>query len=249
MIVICAILGAPALASQDTASDTEKAFHEANAMYATGNYEGAVKNLEWIISSGASSGNIYYNLGGAYFKTGKIGEAILNYERSRLLIPRDSDLLSNYEFVRSKMKQKDTSPKKNWIFASLDMAFSYLTYKELLGLVFVIYYIVFALIVLSIFIKGFRRSLRPIIIVTVVMLLVCVEPLHQKIVYIRQSGIVTASITDARFEPLSRAETNFPLYEGMKVNILTRRGEWLKIKRPDGKIGWVERSSVKPVIK
>ena len=52
------------------------------------------------------SAAVYYNLGNAYYKAGKIAPAILNYERCLLLDPGDSDARFNLQMARQKTIDK-----------------------------------------------------------------------------------------------------------------------------------------------
>src|SRR5262249_18396747 len=47
------------------------------------------------------SGNLYFNVGNAWFKAGDVGRAILDWERARRLVPGDPDLLANLGWARS----------------------------------------------------------------------------------------------------------------------------------------------------
>ncbi|MEK7243343.1 MAG: tetratricopeptide repeat protein [Thermodesulfobacteriota bacterium] len=55
----------------------------------------------------------FYNLGNSYFKTKKIGLAILAYERARLLEPRNSDILYNLNYAKGILEYK-IEDKRNW---------------------------------------------------------------------------------------------------------------------------------------
>jgi len=46
---------------------------------------------------------VYYNLGNACFRQGKLGFAILNYEQARRLAPRDPDILANLRFAEQRL--------------------------------------------------------------------------------------------------------------------------------------------------
>lgn len=52
------------------------------------------------ISAGYSASRLY-DLGNAYARDGRLGMAVLNYERARLLAPSDPDLRANLSFVRT----------------------------------------------------------------------------------------------------------------------------------------------------
>ena len=67
----------------------------ANRDYNEGRYQKAIEGYLRLFDSGYVNGHLYYNLGNAYFRSGQLGRAILNYKRAELLIPRDADLNFN----------------------------------------------------------------------------------------------------------------------------------------------------------
>ena len=68
----------------------EEVFLKANQAYKEGRFETAVDGYNQLIQSGHGNGHVYYNLGNAYIRSGQLGEAILNYERARLVLPNAS---------------------------------------------------------------------------------------------------------------------------------------------------------------
>ena len=78
---------------------------EANAQYVAENYVTAANLYEEILQEGESAA-IYYNLGNAYYKSGKLGPAILNYERALLRDPGNEDIQYNLEMAKSQTIDK-----------------------------------------------------------------------------------------------------------------------------------------------
>ncbi len=76
LLTLCLIGSAYA---QDTA------LKEAEVAYTKEDYAKAIELYEGILKSNGESAAVYYNLGNAYYKAGKIAPAILNYERCLLL--------------------------------------------------------------------------------------------------------------------------------------------------------------------
>jgi SH3-like domain-containing protein len=56
--------------------------------------------------------------------------------------------------------------------------------------------------------------------------------------------VVIARSSGAKFEPFDSATTFFTLNEGEVVSEVASREGWIKIKRIDGKQGWIKRSAV-----
>src|SRR5262245_13575477 len=98
---ICYMLSGAWITEQDihaetVATNTPTAlFHEASKAYDAGNYSSAIENYRAIVSQGYDSPETFYNLANALFRSGAIGDAIVNYRRAWLLNPRDADVLAN----------------------------------------------------------------------------------------------------------------------------------------------------------
>ena len=75
-------------AKQNVASMADEAYKAAD--YAT-----AIEHYESVLADGLASADLYYNLGNAYYRTGQMGRAILNYERALRLDPGMSDAREN----------------------------------------------------------------------------------------------------------------------------------------------------------
>ena len=226
------------------ALDPEDAFSKANSLYRAEKYDQAASEYEGIVRGGLASGNLYYNLGNCYLKKGEVGRAILNYERSRSFMPRDSALLANHRYATSLMKQRDMKPRTPPVVQRLN---TNLTTGETITVFFLIYFAFALFFVLSLFVKRLWILLRIIAMALCALTIFAIVPLASKIIETDRSAIVVGSITDAKLEPLDDATTNFPLYEGMKVNLLKERKLWQKVKRPDGKVGWVKAGTVERI--
>jgi tetratricopeptide (TPR) repeat protein len=88
----------PLAYSQEAGSDK---FSKGAASYSAGNYEDAVKQWIDLYNTGYRSANLNYNIGNAYFKLNNIPDAILFYERAKLLKPADEDINYNLQIART----------------------------------------------------------------------------------------------------------------------------------------------------
>ncbi|MFH1553142.1 MAG: SH3 domain-containing protein, partial [Candidatus Omnitrophota bacterium] len=158
--------------------------------------------------------------------------------------PSDSDLLSNYRHAKSLLKRQDAPEKRLWPLKWLDRVMAYLTLRQAAILASVLYYSIVLLLIATKVFQKFRAYSTLMIFFLSLALVIVLMPLYHKIRDLREGGIIVSRITDGRFEPFEDATVHFPLYEGMKVYILRTKGDWCKIKRPDGKIGWVEKGAV-----
>lgn len=239
LLGVCAVIYAATHTEGADAAGPDEAFYNANIAYKTGDYDKAITGYETITNEGFKSGELYYNIGNCYLEKGDIGKAILNYKRAMRFILRDSALLINYRYALSQMKQRDTVSKEPYLIIRLKEALDSFTIKEAIFIFLGLYYLAAIMIIIGKFAKT-RRLLLWLAKVILVLAVVCaLIPLAKKINEQETEAIVVSKTTDAKLEPLNDAVSSFPLYEGMKVYVLKSKKDWHKIKRPNGRIGWV----------
>jgi len=220
-------------------------FYRGNLQYKDGSYKEAIKSYESIREKGFENGALYYNLGNSYFKDGQLGKAILNYERARRLVPRDGDLKSNHEFAVSQIKnnievEKSFLPnfigRYNDFFTKSEMALSLLLIYLFGGIIFLV----------RLYVPSTKKFLSSILLILGVVFMAQAILFNLKIQSQRNFSIITQN-TEAKFEPTLKATTHFPVAEGQKVIILDKEIDYVKVKRPDGKIGWVTRAMLERI--
>ena len=84
------------------AADRDAELRSAEKAYADGNYPAAAEQYEALIKNYGDAAEVYYNLGNAYYKLGRIAPAILNYERALVMNPGDGDTRFNLEMARQR---------------------------------------------------------------------------------------------------------------------------------------------------
>lgn len=79
---------------------------QADSAYNAENYKEAIELYNKSIAEEGRSSDIYYNLGNAYFRADKLGQAVLSYERALRLDPANKDARTNLEFVKNRIQDK-----------------------------------------------------------------------------------------------------------------------------------------------
>lgn len=232
-----------------SAGPTEDEFFQANHSYADGKYEDAVLLYEQLIQSGMTTGPLYYNLGNTYFKLGRVGKSILNYERARRIMPQDEDLLANLSYVSSLVEQ--AQPKEEYRLHER----AFLTIRGLLTVngwaasLVLCFNLLFAMLLLAIFFQGARK--RALFWSSVCILLTIASSVLtvSKISALEgeREGIIVQNVADVRYSPSMTGAVAFQLKEGLRAQILRREGDWCYIRLTQDKIGWVNQQAIEEI--
>ena len=219
-------------------------FISAGLDYKNGKCKEAVEQYEGLLGRGIESGALYYNLANSYFKLGEKGKAILNYERAKLIIPRDSDLAFNYKFAASGLSDYPGNVKNNSLFGFLLSYLEKYTFEELYLVLNV--FVLLAVIghLFFIFFKGLPRKYNNLILAIFLSVILIFSILLYFKVNEQKNLAVTIKNTEAHFEPKDDSTKHFDIPEGIRVRILNLSSDWCKIKRLDGKYGWVRADSI-----
>jgi len=212
-------------------------FTQANEAYKAGQYGEAQILYEEIISGGLVSGPLYYNLANSYFKEGELGKAILNYERARNFMPRDQDLRANYQYALSLTEDRVGGTSTLWQKA-ISRHIQFYTLDEMALILFVLALAMGGIFLLALYLGWPKRRVTGLMVLLAVVFIIYVVGLIAKMQYAKDLAVAVQE-TEAKFEPRREATTHFDLFVGGKAKILQESGAWLKIKRWDGKQGWV----------
>ncbi|MFA4888920.1 MAG: SH3 domain-containing protein [Candidatus Omnitrophota bacterium] len=222
-------------------------FDQANDLYRQARYSQAAEAYESIIKGGFVSGQLYYNLGNCYFKQQELGSAVLNYERAKIFMPRDSDLKANYEYAFNQLNlssQQSSSRLGRW----LDSLSAELGIDSMAIILSVLVLAIILLCLWSMFSGRASKLFKPAVFILVILLIITGVTLQRKISYLNKGAVVVAKEAGARFEPSESATQYFVLSEGVKVEVLDISGSWLKVRRSDKKIGWVNKEAVERIL-
>jgi tetratricopeptide (TPR) repeat protein len=243
-VFLCKAIPAVALAQSVPGQTPEQLFSRANDLYRAAQYSEAVDAYETIARQGSVNGNLYYNLGNSYFKKGEIGKAILNYERARQFMPYDSDLKANLDYARSLASINSPLYSRNrflfW-FHSLSDGLSVDAVTVFLSILFIC---AFVLLTCHIFIPAIRKYTVFLLAGIIIVFSAGAFSLNWKINYLTKGAVIIAKETQARFEPSENATAYFTLTEGNRIEVIDASAHWFKIRRPDHKVGWVDKTAV-----
>lgn len=239
---------AAALSHAEQQVGPERLFSRGNDYYEKGEYDKAIAEYENVLATGKSSGNLYYNLAGAYLKNGELGKAILNYERAKYIMPRNGDVNANYRFAQAMVKGKIMPDKSIWAWAPLRVCSKSFTIDELTWLSSGMYVLILALLLIAL-VWPTSRSYMLTGAVLLFIFIVC----NTAVIWHKARDVKTGAVTivpraEAFFGPFDTATKFFTLNEGDKVNVVKCKGDWCKVVRMDGKVGWIHKGEVEKII-
>ncbi len=189
---------------------------------------------------GYSAGGLY-NLANSYARAGKLGMAILNYERAALLAPGDPDIQDNLRAVRA---AAGLSPQPRSRF---EWAASMLN-PPLAGRVGIIGLLAVGLSALAARLTSRFRAWRRIAL-GVGMALLGVTVANGIVVWPKlNSAIVLVAGTPMRATPAPLGDTLVTLPEGETLRILGEHQDFVFVQIGNADRGWVSRASVASVV-
>ncbi|MCO6147557.1 SH3 domain-containing protein [Flavobacterium sp. NRK1] len=224
-------------------------FDKANELYRKHKYAEAAQGYESILKQKKESAELYFNLGSAYYKMGKIAPAVYNLEKALLLRPhyRDAEINLGYArkmtidnikevpkvgFTKMLYNITGTYHYNTWAWVAIGFSVGFLLF-------FIGYYFAGTTTVKRIFFVGMFVAL--LIIIISILSAVFVKSVGER----QRPAIVFAEVVSVKAEPNNRAEDAFVLHEGTKVNVLETVDNWKKIELEDDSIGWIDSSAIK----
>ncbi len=223
----------------------------ADAEYAKGNYQQAIKDYEELLKSGESA-VLYYNLGNAYYRTDNITRAVLNYERALLLNPANANIRFNLQMARSKTIDKITPEGEMFFFAWYRSLVNMLTADgwAYLAVISIIMALVLALVYVfstSVPLRktGFFGGLS----FLVLFLASNVFGFQQKARLNNRNGaIVVSPSASMKKTPSAGAADQSMVHEGTRVDIIDdTMHEWKGVRLADGREGWILASQIEKI--
>ena len=239
---ILILLFAGLVAGKQDLPAATNAFRTGNAAYEQGHYEEAATAYKAAIDAGASDARLYYNQGNTLFRLNKLGEAILAYERARKLAPADADIAFNLRFAQSRIVDKISEPPRNAFTQALwDLHAGY-SLRAGVWAAFTLLALGFGVIVFGLFLNPLGRIATTVFALLAFCGLLAFSPSlwiriqHQET---RGRAVVLEPVAELYSGPGEKHELLFRAHEGTTFDIVERRGEWLSVKLPDGKGGFI----------
>ncbi|WP_221259344.1 tetratricopeptide repeat protein [Flavobacterium okayamense] len=225
-------------------------FEKANENYRQEKFELAASQYESILENQkVASAELYYNLGNAYYKLGKVAPAIFNLEKALLLNPDDEAIQTNLHFAQ-KMAIDDIKVVPEVGFSKLVYNFTSMLSYDAWAWTSVGCAITFLLFFIGYYFSSYTNIKRTFFVGMFVLLTVLLVSIFSAYLQKRfdtniRPAIVFAESTFVKAEPKNSAENAFELHEGTKVFVKEELDNWKRIQLTDKTEGWIKKDAIK----
>jgi tetratricopeptide (TPR) repeat protein len=222
-----------------------------NELYAKDDFKKAIEVYNQLLMTNLESPEVYFNLGNAYYKTSQYTQAILNYERAKLLSPDDEDIDFNLQVANQHVVDSiqelpgifivrwwnslvNSQTTDTWAVISI---ISFLLFLTLAGLYFfsrsgdmrrAAFWTACFLITFSLFSWSFAAKQK------------------SRLVNHAYAIVMQPTVT-VKSSPSEKGTNLFVVHEGLKVRITDKLGDWLEVRLADGNKGWLLTESIERI--
>lgn len=206
---------------------------------ATGDYRLAAATYEQIVAQKGFSAPVLFNLGNAWLRLGKSGQAILQYERALVLAPGNGLIVSNLAAAQQRAGVA-AAPAGPWLSTARYFSFDTYAWMALAAI-----WVLCAALVLLCVRGSARRLARPLIVTAALTL--CVSADAVVVCWPDLYRAVLVSGATLHLAPAPSAVASGTLREGEVVWIEQRYGGFERVRTADGHAGWVSVQEAVPV--
>jgi len=236
---------------QAAVESPREAFTRAEAFYQDQNYEAAIEAYEGMRAQGIEDGVLYYNLGNAYFKAGRLGLAVLSYERALELAPGDEDARTNLSYANELIADAvEPAPLPLAIRWLVDL-YRRLKPNFLARVLSASFLLGGAAVTLWLYPGGarWRKFAISCFSVAAVVALTSGGVLAAKLnaEANRVEAIVLTESAYVRSGPGEASPRLAEIHEGLKVRVLAERDDWYQVRLTSGLTGWIRKIEIEKI--
>ena len=210
-------------------------------------YRQSIMRFEKIVrEGGVENGELYYNIGNAYFRLQDLGRAILNYRRALQFLPNDPNLQHNLSYARKMRRDRVEETQKTRIFKTL-----FFWHYDLPAAMRILF---FSAAFIAAWAAAAASIFRPkpffrwsgMVCAAVSLLMAGSLAMDAYTLRTLRPGVILDGEVVARKGNSDTYAPSFtePLHAGLEFNLVEDRGSWYFIELPDSRKCWVPRESV-----
>ena len=222
-----------------------------NEAYKAEKYEQAITAYQSILDQKMESVEVYFNLGNAYYKTGDLANAILYYEKAKLLAPGDEDIQFNLDLANKFVVDQIEALPQPFFVKWIDVWAAKFTANQW-GYMSIILFVLALALGAVFFIHG-KPGIKKLAFSFGIFFLVISAITfgfgnkEKNKILNHNKAIVFAPTVTVKASPDESGTALFVIHEGLKVEIIEELGSWMEIKIADGNSGWVKKDILEKI--
>lgn len=223
-------------------------FNQANKLYMDQSYEKAAEAYEKLVATGKVAPEVYFNLGNAYYKTGNVAAAVLNYERARRLRPSDADIAYNLRMANLTTIDK-IEPVPQLFYEKWWEDFVYEGSINTRALIAVILFWG-ALLIAAVYLFTNSVIIKKATFFLTLMLVLAgsftcyLTYLQNRHLNDHRAAIIFAASAYAKSSPDEKSANLFLLHAGTRIEVLDELKGWKKVRIANGNEGWIASDAI-----
>jgi len=242
VICILSMLFAPCSPLFTQTSD--ELFQKGNELYRQGKFIEAIKLYQKVLEKNEENGELYFNLGNAYFKTSDYAHAILNYERAKIFLPTDEAVNVNLQLANVYVTDNVEPMPLPFYVEWWNVVKTWFSLNQLSSMLVGFFIALLLSVSVFLFTRNFLLKrlflifnavfLGSVVIVATIFIIRVSEGTSQ------QYAVVLTDVVNIKTTPDDNSGDAFVIHKGLKVRLLDKVGDWREIKLADGKVGWMK---------
>ena len=236
------------IADPTASEDPEVVFQRGYDAYANARYEQAAQAFRRLAERGLSDARIEYNLANAEFKLGRMGPAILHFERARRLDPTDAEVRDNLEYARSFLVDRVETPALPWILERATGFQNSLGPDRQAWIGVAVLWLLVGVVAWPLARPHRRHGSGSLWLAAALATLLLIVGLSWSQTFRRlegeRLGVVLAPAVEVLAGPGSNNASIDTVHEGLTVEIRVVRDEWVQVSLPNGLSGWLPRPAL-----
>ena len=240
-----AILTAAAFSAPEKCSGIE----EGSKAYSANDFERAIDEWNTCVENGIMDADLHYNLGNAYFRSGKLGFSIFHYKKALRLRANDDDIVHNLKYAEAMTRDKVSEDEtENPILMALYKTHHALPLKTQLVVLLGLFWLMAIISVvrrIAVTERSKNICIGGIFAITAIFCIVGISAAYKVIVLETDiTGVVTNVDADVTSEPSEKSQTLNTLSEGTSFEVISEQGNYAEIRLGEKIKGFVKLSDV-----
>ncbi|MBS1590140.1 MAG: tetratricopeptide repeat protein [Bacteroidetes bacterium] len=223
-------------------------WQQANQLYLQKNYDSAIIYYQKIATHQPQNALVFFNLGNAYYKHNQIGLAVLNYERALRIDPDYSAAKDNLALTQKRIPNQISEPN-DIFFIRWWKDLTKATLANVWAMTGFFFFII------SLALTGLKRWARlsinlptqlPKLLLLLSLSTLALAYVSTQRMLQHNKAVILIGETPLRTE-INTTKNSLLLPEGTVLYTEKEQGNWVNVKLPDGRTGWVEKSSLEHI--